>query len=75
MGGGVDGVAGVVLEGFAGEANAGEALGGGEDDAAGGVVVGVGFVLAHDGELDSVEGEEFVEGEAEGDGGEYVDFD
>ena len=70
-----EGVAGVALDGLAGEADAGEALGGGEDDAAVGVVPGVGFVLAHDGELDAVDGQELVEGEAEGHGGEDVDLD
>ena len=69
------GVAGVALDGLAGEADAGEALGGGEDDAAVGVVPGVGFVLAHDGELDAVDGQELVEGQAEGHGGEDVDLD
>ena len=68
-------VAGVALDGLAGEADAGEALGGGEDDAAVGVVPGVGFVLAHDGELDAVDGQELVEGQAEGHGGEDVDLD
>ena len=62
-------------DGLAGEAYAGEALGDGEDNAAVGVVVGVGFVLAHDGELDSVDGEELVEGQVERLGGEDVDLD
>ena len=44
-------VAGVAPDGLAGEADAGEALGGGEDDAAVGVAPGVGLVLAQDGEL------------------------
>ena len=69
------GVGDVLGVGLAGEADAGEALGGGEDDAAVGVVPGVGFVLAEDGELDAVNGEEFVEGETERHGGEYVDLD
>lgn len=60
---------------FAGEADAGESFADGEDDAACLVVEGFFFVLAHDGELDAVEGDEFGEGEAEGHGGEYVDFD
>ena len=68
-------VAGVALEGLAGEADAGEALRRGEDDAAVGIVPSVGFVLAHDGELDAVDGEELVEGQAEGHGGEDVDLD
>ena len=54
-------VAGVAPDGLAGEADAGEALGGGEDDAAVGVVPGVGLVLAQDGELDAVDGQELVE--------------
>lgn len=67
----------VVEVGFAGgawEADVDEAFAGGEDDAAVLVVPGVGFVLAHDGELDAVDGQEFVEGEAEGLGDEDVDF-
>ena len=53
----------------------GRPLGGGEDDAAGGVVPGVGLVLAEDRELDAVDDEEFVEGESEGHGGEDVNLD
>ena len=68
-------VARVALDGLAGEADAGEALGGGEDDAATGIVPSVGFVLAHDGELDAVDGEELVKGQAEGHGGEDVNLD
>ena len=68
-------VARVALDGLAGEADAGEALGWGEDDAAVGIVPSVGFVLAHDGELDAVDGEELVEGQTEGHGGEDVDLD
>jgi hypothetical protein len=60
---------------FAGEADAGEPFAGGEDDAPVFVVVGFAFVLLHDGELNAVDGDEFVEGEAEGHGGEDVDFD
>ena len=71
----LEGVGGVLGIGLAGEADAGEALGGGEDDAAGGVVPGVGLVLPENGELDAVDREEFVEGEAEGHGGEYVNLD
>ena len=48
----------------------GRPLEGGEDDAAVGVVPSVGFVLAHDGELDAVDGQELFEGEPEGHGGE-----
>ena len=33
------------------------------------------FVLAHDGELHAVDGLEFVEGEAEGQGNQHVDFE
>ena len=68
-------VGGIPPDGLAREAHAGEALGGGEDDAAVGVVPGVGLVLAHDRELDSVDGEELVKGEAESLGGENVDLD
>lgn len=60
---------------FAGVADAGESFADGEDDAACLVVEGFFFVLAHDGELHAVDGDEFVEGEAEGHGGEDVDFD
>lgn len=58
--------AGEVLFGvaFAGETDADEAFADGEDYAAVGVVPGVGFVLAHDGELDAVDVEELFEGEA-----------
>lgn len=76
---GVDAVAGAFFEvgfvGVAGEADADESFAGGEDDAAVLVVPGVGFVLAHDGELDAVDGEQFVEGHAEGLGDEHVDFE
>lgn len=50
----------VGFAGGAGEADVDEAFAGGEDDAAVLVVPGVGFVLAHDGELDTVDGEQFV---------------
>lgn len=76
---GVEAVAGAFFEvgfdGVAGEADADESFAGGEDDAAVLVVPGVGFVLAHDGELDAVDGEQFIEGHAEGLGDEYVDFE
>lgn len=36
--------------------------------------MGFGFVLAHDGELDAVEGEQFFQGEPQGLGDEDVDF-
>ena len=52
---------GVVPAGLAGQANTDQALAGGEDDAAVGVVPGVGLVLAHDGELDTIEGEQFFQ--------------
>src|SRR5690554_4788089 len=64
----------LLLVGFSGQAYAYQAFAGGEDDAAGLVVVGFGFVLAHDGELDSVDGEQFFQREAEGLGDEDVDF-
>ena len=73
--GDAEAVARVALDGLAGEADAGEALRGGEDDAAVGIVPSVGFVLTHDGELDAVDGEELVEGQAEGHGGKDVDLD
>ena len=60
---------------FAGQADAGQPFAGGEDDASVFVIVGFPFVLLHDGELDAVEGDQFVEGEAQGQGGEHVDFD
>src|SRR5690554_533589 len=63
-----------LLVGFSGQAYAYQAFAGGEDDAAGLVVVGFGFVLAHDGELDSVDGEQFFQREAKGLGDEDVDF-
>ena len=76
--GGFDAVVGAVgqvaVAGFARQADADEAFAGGEDDAAGLVVPGVGFVLAHDRELDAVEGEQFFQREAEGLGDEDVDF-
>ena len=58
-----------------GRPDAGESLGISEDDAAVGVVLAVGLVLAQDRELDAVDGQELVEGQAEGDGGEDVDLD
>ena len=48
---------------------------GDEDDAAVGVVPSVGLVLAHEGELDAVDGQELVEDQAEDHGGEDIDFD
>jgi len=69
-----DTVVEVGLAGFSGKADAGEALAGGEDDAAVLVVEGFGFVLTHDGELDAVDGFEFFEGHAEGLGDEDIDF-
>lgn len=61
--------------GVAGEADAGEAFAVGEDDAAVLVIPGVGLVLAHDGELDAVDGLELFEGEAEFAGDEDVELD
>ena len=71
----VEGVGAVAPDGLARETHAGEALGDGEDDAAIGVIPGIGLVLAHDGELDAVDGEEFVQRKVEGLGGEDVDLD
>jgi len=70
---GFQSVGGVLGVGLAGEADAGKALG--ENDAARRVVPGVGLVRTEDGELDAVDSEEFVEGEAEGHGGEDVNLD
>jgi len=53
----VDAVVEVGVAGGAGQADVGEAAAGGEDDAAVLVVPGFGFVLAHNGKLDAVEGE------------------
>ena len=64
----------VAVAGLAGQAYTDEAFAGGEDDAAGLVVPGVGFVLAHDRELDAVDGEQFFKGQTEGLGDEDVDF-
>ena len=75
MSGGIDGVGAIAPDRLARKAYAGEALGGGEGDAAVGVVPGVDLVLAQDGELDAVDGEEFVEGQVKGLGGEDVDLD
>ena len=73
--GAAQGPGGVTLDRLAGQADAGQALGDGEDDAAVGVVPGVGLVLAHDRELHAVDGEQLVERQAEGEGGENVDLD
>ena len=59
---------------FAGEADAGEALAGGEHNAAVLVVPGVAFVLLHHGELHAVDGDQFIEAEAEGLGHQHVDL-
>lgn len=72
--GGDDGAFGVLAVGLAGQADADQAFAGGEDDAAGGVVPGVALVLAHDGELHAVDGQQFVQRQAQGLGGEDVDF-
>ncbi len=60
---------------FAGEADAGEALAIGEHDATIHVVPCVTFVLLHHGELHAVDGDQFVEGEAEGLGHQDIDLD
>ena len=75
LGWNVEDVGGVASHGLAWEADAREALGGGEDGAAVGVVPGISLVLAQDGELDAVDCEELVEGQVEGLGGEDVDLD
>jgi hypothetical protein len=59
---------------LAGEADAGEALAGGEDDAAVLVVVGVAFVLLHHGELHAVDGDQFIEGKIEGLVHQHIDL-
>src|SRR5690606_2798379 len=64
----------VAVAGFAGQADTDQAFAGGEDDAAGLVVPGVGFVLAHDRELYAIDGEQFFKGQTEGLGDEDVDF-
>lgn len=73
-----DGEGGGAIPGFAGVSDffaAGGFAGGiGDPDPFGVVFVGE-FVLAHDGELDAVDGLKFVEGEAEGEGDEDVDFE
>ncbi len=58
-----------LAEGFPG------AEGGDGEFAAQLVVAVVVFVFLQDGELDAVDGEQFVEGQAEGEGGEGVEFD
>ena len=60
--------------GLSGQADADEALAGGEDDAAVLVIPGVGFVLAHHRELHAVDGEQLFQGEAQGLGDEDVDL-
>ncbi len=57
------------------EADAGEAFAGGEDDAAALVIPGVGLVLAHDWELDAVDGLQLLQGEAEFAGDEHIQLD
>lgn len=56
------------------KAHTGEAAVVGEDDAAVGVVPGVGLVLLEDGELDAVDGLQLVQGHAQGHGCEHVDL-
>lgn len=74
VGGGIGDVGGGAAA-FARQADADEALADGEDDAAGHVVPGVALVALHDRELDAVDEQQFVEGEAEGLGDQHVDFD
>ena len=59
---------------FAGEADATEALAVGEHDAAIPVVPGVAFVLLHHRELHAIDGDQFIEGEAEGLGHQHIDL-
>ena len=59
---------------LAGEANATEDVAGGEDDAAVLVVPGVVFDLLHHRELHAVDGDQFIEGEAEGLGHQHIDL-
>ena len=56
------------------EAHAGEAAVSGEDDAAIGVVPGVGLVLLEHRELDAVDGFQLIQGHAQGHGGKHVDL-
>ena len=70
-----DAVAGVARWFLAEEADPDEALGSGEDNAPVAVIPSVSFVLVEHGELHAVDGAQFVEGEAEAHGSEYVDFD
>lgn len=58
----------------AGEAHIGEAAVVGKDNAAMGVVPSVGFVALEDGELDTVDGLELVQGHAQGHGREDIDL-
>lgn len=63
------GFVGRVAEGFPGAE-------GGDGEFAAELVVAVAvFVFLQDGELDAVDGEQFVEGQAEGEGGKGVEFD
>src|SRR5690554_476094 len=75
---GFDGVVGALSQlgglGLAGQANADEALAGGEDDAAVLVIPGIGLVLAHHRELHAVDGEQLFQGEAEGLGDEDINL-
>lgn len=64
------------FEVFAGlDADAGEAAVVGEGDAAVGIEMGVAFVVAQHGKLRAVDGAEFVNGQAEFEGGQGVAFD
>lgn len=65
---------GIALAGLAWQADADQAFAGGEDDTTIGVVPSVSLVLAHDRELYAVDGQQLIQGQAEGLSGEYVDF-
>lgn len=57
------------------QADADQTLARGEDDAPALVVPGIGLVLAHHRELDAVDGQQFVQGQAEGLGDQDVDLE
>ena len=57
------------------KADAGQAFADSKDNAARAVIPSIGFILPHNRELDAVDGEEFVKGEAQGEGDQDVDFD
>ena len=68
----LDAVAGLAPHGLARQAHAGQALGRGEDDTAVAVVPGIGLVLAHDRELDTVDGLQLLQAQAQGPGHQHV---